>query len=403
MENKEMTDLIQGAVDELHKAVERQDDEIKKFGEPMADTKADIEKLSLAVQELDTKFQRSALPSAEAPPDPGVESKAHAVAFNEWARTGKSEAIDQLVKSAGPSERKALVEDATGLYLVTPEIDADIERTVAAETVIRALATKRTINKDSLQLRSITEATVAFGKLETGEDPAESTPTPGAPTYQYAEVINGLVKIGKDELEDSDYNLVAFLGDSFGRAVAELEDLKFIKGAGHASEEPEGITINGTYLAATLDVTTSATAMVEDFKRLIYEVPTKYRRKGVFVVNSTTELAIYQLRAVDGSGTEFGPFLWQPSIIAGKPNTFIGYPMYTQDDMDELLGAAAVIAIFGDVKAGYRVIDRRGISIQRLTELYAEAGQVGFLLHKRVGGGAIKPANKALALLSDKA
>jgi len=400
---KELTDMIQGAVDELHKAVERQDEEIKKLGDPSAETKAEIEKLSLAVQELDTKFQRSTLPGNQAITDPDEKKAAHTAAFCDWVRTGHTDSLDQLIKAYGPIERKALVEDATGLYLVTPEIDADIERTVAEETVIRGLATKRTINKDSLQLRSITEATVAFGKLETGEDPTESTPTPGAPTYQYAEDINGLVKIGKDELEDSDYNLVAFLGDSFGRAVAELEDEKFINGAGHASEEPEGITVNATYLAATLDVTTSATAMVEDFKRLVYEVPTKYRRNGVFVVNSSTELAIYQLRAVDGAGTEFGPFLWQPSLIAGKPNTFLGYPMYTQDDMAELAGAVAVIAIFGDVRAGYRVIDRRGISIQRLNELYAEAGQVGFLLHKRVGGGAIKPANKALALLSDKA
>ncbi len=402
MEFKELAELVQGAVTELHKAVERQDETIKKFGEASVEDKATIEKCTADIallmktkEDMEIKLQRQTIPLPGATASQIDEAKARSSAFFKYVRHGDA--------ALNPDERKALVEDATGLYLVTPEVDADIERTVAKETVIRGLATVRTINKDKLMLRSITEATVAFGKLETGEDPTESTPTPGAPTYQYAEDINGLVKIGKDELEDSDYNLAAFLGDSFGRAVAELEDNKFVLGAGHASEEPEGITVNATYLAASLDVTTSATAMVEDFKRLIYEVPTKYRRNGVFIVHSTTELALYQLRAVDGAGTEFGPFLWQPSIIAGKPNTFLGYPMYTQDDIAELAGVAAPIAIFGDVKAGYRVIDRRGITIQRLVELYAEAGQVGFLLHKRVGGGAIKPANKALALLSDKA
>ena len=92
MEVKELTDMIQGAVDELHKAVERQDEEIKKLGDPSAETKAEIEKLSLAVQELDTKFQRSTLPAAGPAIEP-IESKAHDVAFNEWARTGERGAL----------------------------------------------------------------------------------------------------------------------------------------------------------------------------------------------------------------------------------------------------------------------------------------------------------------------
>ena len=38
------------------------------------------------------------------------------------------------------------------------------------------------------------------------------------------------------------------------------------------------------------------------------------------------------------------------------------------------------------------IVDRAGIGIQRLDELYAEAGLVGFKVHKRVGGGVYRPA-----------
>ena len=43
------------------------------------------------------------------------------------------------------------------------------------------------------------------------------------------------------------------------------------------------------------------------------------------------------------------------------------------------------------------------MAIQRLVELYAEAGLVGFKVHKRVGGYCVRPANKAIVLLTEQA
>ena len=54
-------------------------------------------------------------------------------------------------------------------------------------------------------------------------------------------------------------------------------------------------------------------------------------------------------------------------------------------------GTAAKVAIFSDIRSGYRIVDRLGMTVQRLTELYAEAGLVGFKVHYRVGGGVIRP------------
>ena len=65
--------------------------------------------------------------------------------------------------------------------------------------------------------------------------------------------------------------------------------------------------------------------------------------------------------------------------------------------------SCAVVAIFGDFQRGHRVVDREGIGIQRLSDLYAEAGLVGFKVHARVGGYPIRPSNKALVLLTEHA
>ncbi len=392
MDVKEIADMIQSAVDEMHKAVERQDDEIKKFGEPMAETKATIDKLNERIDELEVKLQRQTIPGAGDQPTKTDEDKARSSAFYKWVRGG--------ITALDPTERKALVEDTTGQYLITPELDTEIVRSLPKITVIRPLATVRPVSKDTLKIRAIGEVSVGWGRLETGAEITESDLTPTAPTYQYVEDLYGLTKIGEDELMDSDFNLQAILADSFSRAIAEAEDLAFVRGVGHSSEEPEGICINTTLVAAKLTGAASDTVTVEKFMEMIYTCPAQYRKNGVFIVNSTVELAIRQLRS-QTSATYQGPFLWQPSLIAGTPNTFIGHPIYNQDDMKDLSDTAQIIAIFGDIRAGYRIIDRAGITLQRLTELYAEAGLVGFKVHKRVGGSVMRASQKPIVLLPE--
>jgi len=395
MDPKELADLVQSAVEELHKAIERQDVEIKKLGEPTAETKATINALNTRIDELEVKLQRQSIPAAGAPDAQTEEVKARTAAFYKFVRHGDA--------GLTPEERKTLVEDATGQYLVTPELESEIERTLPKITIIRPLATVRPISKDRLKLRSLSEVNVGWGKLETGADIPESSPLPGAPTYQYAEDLYGLAKIGEDELADSDVNLQAILADSFTRAIGEAEDKAFTVGAGHDSEEPEGITKNAILIAATVTGTAAGAVTIEKFLEMVYTCPAQHRKNGVFIWNSLTELAARQLRGDGGGGAGTGPFLWQPSVAAGRPNTFLGYPAFCQDDMETLAGAAQVIAIFGDLKAGYRIIDRQGITLQRLVELYSEAGLVGFKVHKRVGGGVIKAANKPLVLLTEHA
>lgn len=71
--------------------------------------------------------------------------------------------------------------------------------------------------------------------------------------------------------------------------------------------------------------------------------------------------------------------------------------------MGTLDGAGEVITIFGDFQRRYDIRDGKESSIQRLSELYAEAGLVGFKVHARVGGYPIRPSNKVLVLLNEHA
>ena len=325
------------------------------------------EKLDKDFDAIKTALQRPAFSAEHAASD---EKKA---VFFKWMRG------DVLTK-----EEKALVSDATGQILIPEALEAEIYRSLPRVTVVRGLATVRQINTDRIRRRSLTEVQVGWGKLETGGTITEGTLTPSE-DYQYVEDLYGLTKIGEDELMDTDVALESIVLDSFSRAIAEAEDTAFVVGRGHTYGEPEGILND-----ANIEVVNAGQAgaiTTDDVISLCYALAPQYRKNAVLIMNSQTEKALRLLKTTDGV------YLWQPSLQAGAPATFNGYPVYNQDDIPTIPDSdeEAKVVIFGDLKAGYRVLDRLGMTIQRLVELYAEQGLVGFRVHFRVGGGVIRP------------
>lgn len=283
------------------------------------------------------------------------------------------------------AEEKALVENAQGDILVPEELESEIERELPKLTVIRGLATIRPTRSDRVRRRSLTELSVGWGKLETAAQVLADS-MPGAPgeAFQYPEDLYGLALIGEDELDDTDVNLQAFISDSFARALGEAEDTAFINGTGHANNRPEGI-LNGA-VVTRINAGQAAAITMDDMKKLIYGVPAQYRRNGTFIMASAVELAIQLLKDSNGQ------YLWQSSNQAGRPNTFLGFPVYNQEDVPAIpaAGVQADVAIFGDVRAAYRILDRQGMSLKVLDQVYAANGEIGYRVKRRVGGAVVR-------------
>ncbi len=299
-----------------------------------------------------------------------------------------------------PSERKALVEDSNGQYLVPADVEQEIFRAASELGTIRPLASKRTTNRDRVQVRTLSGLSAGWGKLETGTDITEGTLTPTQDTV-YIEDLYGLTKIGEDELADaSDAELAQIVAQEFGKVVATMENAAFIKGAGHASSEPNGITTDTTLAAAAVETSAASAIAVEDILNCVYTVPNEYRKNLSIICHSQTELELRKLRSEVAAGY-WGNFLWQPSVAAGKPATFCGWPIYVDDNLGTLSGTQEVLAIIGNISEGYRIFDRSGLQIQFLDQLYAEAGLVAWKLHYRVGSYVVRPADKRIVLLKE--
>ena len=369
-----------------------------------AEDKAQLEKMNASLDEskaaldaLAVKVERgSIVKPGEAKAEDVERDAAYKGAFMKWVRGGSREmGADDIktLRNAVSPERKALVENTAGLYLVPEDLEAEILRASPQINTIRNYCRVRPTSRDKVRVRSLTEVSVGWGKLETGTDIDESTQTPTQDTI-YVEDLYGLTKIGEDELQDTDGNLAAILADSFSVALANAEAKAFAVGTGHTTySQPDGIAVDATLIASYKgNWTTADTALTEDMLTCEYTLPAQYLNGAAWLMHRNTELALRLLRAEVASGY-YGNYLWQPSLITGAPNNFDGFPIINQNDMNYPADAVAGInVVFGNLKQAYMIVDRQGMLLQRLDELYAEAGLVGFKVHKRVGGGPIRPA-----------
>lgn len=378
-ERKKYEELLKGKITEA---------ELKQYEEKSRAAEAEFQK---KIDEIETKMNRLPIENPENKAEKPGQSE-YKAAFFKFLSTGLWQLDEKAEKYR--AEYKALVADATGQILIPEEIESEIYRALPNINKIRQYATVRPITRDRISRKSLTEVAMAWGKLETGKVPAETTPVPSE-DWQYVEDLNGLAKLGKDELADSPYAIEPTVVDSFSRARSDTEELAFISGAGHASQEPDGI-LTGSVVARVLTAAPDAIAS-DDVLNLIYELPEQYQPNAVLMFPNSTILALRKLKdAVSGQ------YMWQPSLQAGQPPSFAGYPLIAQRNIPAIGSSTSCdIGIFGDLRAGYRILDRQGMTMQRLIEVYATAGLIGLLAGSRVGGGVIRP--DALRILREHA
>lgn len=265
--------------------------------------------------------------------------------------------------------------DADGGFLVPQEFENQIVMALEENNVIRSIAKTITTAAE----RKIPIAATHSVAQWTPENGAytESNPTFGQKTID-AYKLTDLVKVSTELLQDSMFNLESYISSEFARAFGVAEEQAFCTGTGVG--QPTGIfTENGGEVGLTLTSTTNITC--DNIIELVHSLKSPYRRNAVFLMNDSTVSMIRKLKDTNGA------YLWQPSLQAGQPDRLLGYPLYTSPYVPIVKAAALPIA-FGDF-SNYWIADRMGRSLQRLNELYAGNGQVGFLATERVDAKVI--------------
>lgn len=265
--------------------------------------------------------------------------------------------------------------DADGGFLVPEEFENQIVTALEENNVIRSI--EKTITTSAERKIPIAAThSVAQWTPENGAY-AESNPTFGQKTID-AFKLTDLVKVSTELLQDSMFNLESYISSEFARAFGIAEEQAFCTGTGVG--QPTGIfTENGGEVGITLSSASNITC--DNIIELVHSLKSPYRRNAVFLMNDSTVSMLRKLKDTNGA------YLWQPSLQAGQPDRLLGYPLYTSPYVPTVKAAAMPI-VFGDF-SNYWIADRMGRSIQRLNELYAGNGQVGFIATERVDAKVI--------------
>lgn len=371
--------------------------------------------------DVDLSWRKAALHEGEVPVDPmawrelevktvfgtkriryqvplAVEKKGYPAAFEAYMRKG--------MPFMGAQDVKTLQEglDASGGHLVPEQYLTEMLRKVATTAQIRSLARVLTTGRDVLKwpkLKYATDDKYTSGvRLTwTGELPSSST------VHRVTEPVFGLAGItvhtamaslplSNDFLEDSAADIMGLSTELMGEAFGLGEDDVFINGSGVS--QPVGLVTRATAgddLIPFVVSGSAATITADGIIDLFFGLPAQYRRNGRVLMNSGTAKVARKLK--DGGAT--GRYLWdsmQSPNFGGlsspaAQDTILGVPVIYDEFMPDL-GANNFPILFGDF-GGYYVVDRVGLSIQRLSEVYAESNITLLLARKRVGGDVMQP------------
>ena len=294
------------------------------------------------------------------------------------------------VKAPMPSVLNALQEgtDSEGGYLVPDEFERTLVEALEEENVFRTLAHVIQTSSGDRKIPVVASKGTASWVDEEGayteSDDAFSQVSIGA--YK----LGTMIKVSEELLADSVFDLEAYISKEFARRIGAREEESFFNGDGKG--KPLGILADagGAEIGVNAGSPTAITA--DDVIDLFYSLKAPYRKNAVWVMNDAT---VKQIRKLKDST---GQYLWQPSLVAGTPDTILGRPVKTSAFMPTAAAGAKTIA-FGDFKY-YWIADRQGRTFKKLSELYAANGQVGFLGTQRVDGKLILP--EAIKVLKQK-
>lgn len=278
--------------------------------------------------------------------------------------------------------------DSEGGYLVPDEFERTLVDALLEENIFRSLAKVITTSSGDRKIPVVASKGTASWIDEEGLIP-ESDDSFGQVSIG-AYKLATMIKVSEELLNDSVFNLESYIAKEFARRIGSKEEEAFF--IGDAVGKPTGIfhSTGGAELGVTAASSTAIT--FDELMDLFYSLRSPYRKNATFVTNDSTVKLIRKLK--DGNGQ----YLWQPSVQAGQPDTILNRPVKTSSYVPTAEAGAKTVA-FGDF-GYYWVADRQGRSFQRLNELFAATGQVGFRATQRVDGKLILP--EAIKVLQQK-
>lgn len=344
-------------------------DEVEKLGQQITAEERSLEAARLVADRVDQE-ERGENAQREERQGQKTALELRMVAFRNYLLTGK-------VTGEGSDELRAFQagSSAEGGYLVAPEqfveqllkgIDDQvfirglanvIQLPTAASLGVPTLATDAEDWDWTTELRTGNEEdTLRFGKRELKPHPMAKR-----------------VKISKTLIRKAP-RVEQIVMQRLGYKLGLTQEKAFLLGDGH--QKPLGVfTASDDGIPTSRDVSTGNGATAIAFDGLIeakYSLKAPYWSAANWLFHRDAVKQITKLKDNDGQ------YLWQPSVKDGEPDRILSLPFRVSEHVPNTFTTGQYVGILGDFSY-YWIVEALDMQMQRLTELYAESNQDGFI------------------------
>lgn len=255
--------------------------------------------------------------------------------------------IDKLKAYGGMRDVATILPTATGVNMSWPTSDgtADVGAIVGQNT-------------------GVSSADITFGTI-------------GLNPFYYT---SNKIALPLELIQDSAVDIIAYVIDRLATRIARIQNTHFTTGGG--TTVPDGvIPKSGTGKTGTTGQT--LTVIYDDLVDLKHSVNRAYRKNASFMMNDLSVAVVAKIKDTTGRP------IWQPSLDVGHPDTVLGYPLITNDDVAVMAANAKSIA-YGDFSK-YTIRDVQGTTLIRRFDdsAFALNNQVGFCGWTRSGGNLL--------------
>lgn len=195
---------------------------------------------------------------------------------------------------------------------------------------------------------------------------SNTDPSFGVVTMNSYKFVSDIVKAPWELLRDASFNMEEFIGDRLGQRIGRDSNTDFT--TGDNSSKPNGITNSAGNSSVTHASATAVTYSEMVDVRMALSEP--YDMNASWMFNRT--VLGYVMKTLDSQNRP----IFLPGLAPGEPGTILGKPYVTNPNMPT--GTSAKWIVYGDLSQQY-IREVATMTFQRLDELYAANGQVGFV------------------------
>lgn len=165
----------------------------------------------------------------------------------------------------------------------------------------------------------------------------------------------------------------------------------FLNGTG--SGQPLGVFVasaNGVPTSRDVAAASATVVAGDDLINAKYSLKKQYRRDPscAWVVSRELVKRVRKLKVASTTGGDDLQYVWTPGLAGGAPDLILDIPYDESEYAPNTFTTGLYVAVLGCFRY-FRIAELKDIPIQRLVELYAATGEVGFIGRHFVDGSAV--------------